>query len=201
MPLPGSYRVCYKPYGQNYTEVGQMLLTVSTNSTPDSSYREIGQNVSFSAIKHCHHWKGNAKQLLTLGYATSIGIYDEKYYLQDQFLHTECHQESSATIVTFTITTLQPTVLRQRLTSVRSASISGNVTLLNKTAPVWSIPVIKAHNIVVFAPGLAHLVSHSVSPMVWIDDGSLGIGTNESITLLRGFGLKLQQGQDAAKAY
>ena len=41
--------------------------------------------------------------------------------------------------------------------------------------------------------------AHGIVPTVWSDDGSLTVGNNESITLLKGLGLKLGPGQDAAK--
>lgn len=41
--------------------------------------------------------------------------------------------------------------------------------------------------------------AHAIVPTVWSDDGSLAVDNNESFTLLKGFGLKLGPGQDAAK--
>ena len=41
--------------------------------------------------------------------------------------------------------------------------------------------------------------AHGIVPTVWSDDGSLTVGNNESITFLKGLGLKLGPGQDAAK--
>ena len=202
----GSYKICYKLFGSNYTQVGTALLMVTTNSTPDSAYRQISQNVSFTALPNCHFWTGQTQTVLTLAYASAIGIYvgTDRFdpYVFDHFLHTDCYDWAGKPVISFEVTVHQSKiqVVTQQMSALRPPRIAQDVAFINGSSQAYTISPIPDNAIVVSPPGTAHSATHSVPPMVWMDDGSLTIGSNESFTLLIGFGLRLGPGQDAMKA-
>ena len=205
----GSFKVCYKLYGGNYTQVGTDLLTVTTNSTPDSAYREISQNVSFGFLEDCHFWMGDIRTLLTAAYASTLGIYvgTDQFnpYLLDYFLHTACYDNQTdvgKSVITFDLTVHKDKLdaLRGHMAAVTSSALANNISFSNISSPTYGIAM-PSSSMVVYEPGAAHAATHAVAPMVWIGDGSVTIGSNESFTLLLGFGLRLGPGQDAMKAH
>ena len=201
----GSFKVCYKLSGGNYTQVGTELLTVTTNSTPDSSYREISQNVSFGTLVNCHFWTGDVEGLFTLGYASSIGVFAGESSIEpllfDHYMHSTCREYSPWPLVTFTLTVQAAKVqyLKGRMASLDAFAIWNNISRINSTFPRTRVQMIPIQSIAVFKPSFVHAKSYSVTPMIWVGDGSLSIGSNESFTLLQAFGLRLGPGQDAMK--
>ena len=55
----GSFKVCYKLAGGNYTRIGNQLLSVYTDTAKASEFRESIQNVSLSLLSDCHGWSGD----------------------------------------------------------------------------------------------------------------------------------------------
>ena len=90
--------------------------------------------------------------------------------------------------------------VQRNQTQLTAEHLMKSVRLINSTLlPMYGMSSIGVGNLTVWSPGGVITAVHPLVPMVWASDGSLGIRTNESITMLRGLGLRLGPGQDAAK--
>ena len=149
----------------------------------------------------------DTQNLLTLAYASTIGIYSGTHrfdpYVVDHFLHSACYDRGGKTVITFELTvhSSKTHAISQSMAAMGPLDLSRNITFINaSSSPAYCISPLPADAISVSAPAAAHTATSHVAPMIWMSEGSLTIGSNESFSALLGFGLRLRAGQDAMKA-
>ena len=129
---------------------------------------------------------------------TSMMLYVSLLFYSDPF----CVQ----VVISFQITMIFTAVVQVKgnQTQLTAELFTKKVDLVNATIfPVYGVDLVGVGNgtgnITVWPPGDVSEAVHPLVPMLWADDGSLTMATNESITMLQGLGLSLGPGQDAAK--
>ena len=92
-------------------------------------------------------------------------------------------------------------ITKSKQAKLTAKDLANSLVLVNRTSPTYGMAAVPTSGITVSPPGDVHGSMHGAVPMSWANDGSLTMDGNESITMLRGYGLRLGPGQDAAKAH
>jgi hypothetical protein len=215
----GSYKICYKLYHNSaYERVGDTYVTLTTNSTPASDFKEILQNITYANVHSCDYWSGDTRMIYDTAYAIAIGIYDASHsgdldrnaFAEGVLFHTTCTTIAGDIQITHgtTLPSKEADAVFEKTKLLTRKTLVGNITKVkNSTSSNANyhahddqpVPVPRINEVSISNPIEQEAEQVHVEPMLWFASGTFTVGETKDVAMLRGFGLRLGPGQDSAK--